>query len=103
MRDELAVQSEAFEFDTEFEQLGAAEQSAQQVEDGYSGTGRPTPGILPVIRSISANVHSADNEASLRVISFHRRARPAWSSHHGGLTASPAGLPPLSAPRKRKR
>jgi peptidoglycan hydrolase-like protein with peptidoglycan-binding domain len=52
----------------------AAEQVAQQVEDGYAGTGRPTPVILTTIRSVAANVRSADNEASLRVISFHRRS-----------------------------
>jgi hypothetical protein len=52
----------------------AAEQVAQQVEDGYAGSGRPTPVILTTIRSVAANVRSPDNEASLRVISFHRRS-----------------------------
>jgi peptidoglycan hydrolase-like protein with peptidoglycan-binding domain len=52
----------------------AAEQIAQQVEDAYRGGGRPTPGVLPVIRSVSANVRSRNNETSLGVTSFHRKS-----------------------------
>jgi peptidoglycan hydrolase-like protein with peptidoglycan-binding domain len=52
----------------------AAEQIAQQVEDGHSGAGRPTPGVLTTIRSVSANVRSPANEASLGVTSFHRKS-----------------------------
>jgi outer membrane protein OmpA-like peptidoglycan-associated protein len=59
----------------------AAEQIAQQVEDSFSRTGRPTPGILSVIRSVSANVPSTDNRASLRVISFHRKSTPGVVFH----------------------
>ncbi len=54
----------------------AAEQIAQQVEDSFNRTGRPTPAVLSVIRSVSANVPSADNRASLSVISFHRKSTP---------------------------
>lgn len=53
----------------------AAEQIAQQVEDGYLGTGRPTP-VLPTIQSVGKNVHSPANAASLGVISFHRKSTP---------------------------
>jgi outer membrane protein OmpA-like peptidoglycan-associated protein len=52
----------------------AAEQIAQQVEDSFIGAGSPTPGVLPVIKSVSANVPSSDNQASLSTISFHRRS-----------------------------
>jgi outer membrane protein OmpA-like peptidoglycan-associated protein len=54
----------------------AAEQIAQQVEDSFNGRRRPTPGVLSVIKSVSANVPSSDNQSSLRVISFHRRSTP---------------------------
>lgn len=59
----------------------AAEQIAQQVEDSFSHTGRPTPAVLSVIRSVSANVPSADNRASLNVISFHRKSTPGVVFH----------------------
>lgn len=59
----------------------AAEQIAQQVEDSFNRTGRPTPGVLSVMRSVSANVPSADNRASLSVISFHRKSTPGVVFH----------------------
>jgi peptidoglycan hydrolase-like protein with peptidoglycan-binding domain len=59
----------------------AAEQIAQQVEDSFNRAGRPTPGILTVIRSVSANAPSADNRTSLGVISFHRKSTPGVVFH----------------------
>jgi peptidoglycan hydrolase-like protein with peptidoglycan-binding domain len=54
----------------------AAEQIAQQVEDGHRGVGSPTPGILTAIRSVRANGRDLTNEASLQVTSFHRKSTP---------------------------
>lgn len=54
----------------------AAEQIAQQVEHGYRGIGSPTPVVLTTIKSVGAHVRSADNEASLATISFHRSSTP---------------------------
>jgi putative peptidoglycan binding protein len=54
----------------------AAEQIAQQVEDGHKGVGSPTPGIVTTIQRVGANVRSPTNEASLTVISFHRSSTP---------------------------
>ena len=56
----------------------AAEQIAQQVEDTYAGTGRPTPSIVGVISAVAPNAHSVDNEESLKVTksSFHRSSEP---------------------------
>jgi outer membrane protein OmpA-like peptidoglycan-associated protein len=59
----------------------AAEQIAQQVEDSYSGVGRPTPGIVTVIRSAPANTRDPGNEASLKVISYHRKSTPGVVFH----------------------
>jgi outer membrane protein OmpA-like peptidoglycan-associated protein len=52
----------------------AAEQIAQQVEDSFAGLGRPTPAVLREIQSLSANVNSTANVASLKTISFHRKS-----------------------------
>jgi hypothetical protein len=54
----------------------AAEQIAQQVEHTYNGRGRPTPTVISTILSVSPHARSTDNEASLRVISFHRKSTP---------------------------
>jgi outer membrane protein OmpA-like peptidoglycan-associated protein len=52
----------------------AAEQIAQQVEDVFTGLGRPTPVVLREIQAVSANVNSSANVASLKTISFHRKS-----------------------------
>jgi outer membrane protein OmpA-like peptidoglycan-associated protein len=50
----------------------AAEQIAQQVEHTFTGGGAPTPTIIGVIRSVAPNAPSADNKASLGVMTgFH--------------------------------
>jgi hypothetical protein len=54
----------------------AAEQIAEQVEHSYRSTGSPTPAVITLVRSLSANAASADNERSLTVINFHRRSTP---------------------------
>jgi len=59
----------------------AAEQIAQQIEDGYRRVGSPTPAVLTTIRSVGANARSFDNEKSLGVTSFHRKSRPGVVFH----------------------
>ncbi len=59
----------------------AAEQIAQQVEDAHARTGRPTPGVLSTIKSVRAGARDLKNEASLRVVSFHRKSTPGVVFH----------------------
>jgi hypothetical protein len=58
-----------------FGQYGA-EQIAQQVEDHYLRSGRPTPRVLSVIAGKPPGRPVAENTTSLEVISFHRKSTP---------------------------
>jgi peptidoglycan hydrolase-like protein with peptidoglycan-binding domain len=59
-----------------FREYGA-EQIAEQIEDSYNGTGRPTPTIVPHVRSVAVHAADADNEASLTVLTgFERLSTP---------------------------
>jgi len=53
----------------------AVEQIAQQVEDGYINRS-PIRAIVTKIQSARVNDPDRDNEASLQVISFHRKSTP---------------------------
>lgn len=53
----------------------AAEQIAQQIEDGYHNR-RPISAIVEPIRSARANAPNRDNEAGLQVIGFERKSTP---------------------------
>jgi len=53
----------------------AAEQIAQQIEDGYS-SGRPIPAIVTPIQSAGPNIRVSENEASLQVLGFERKSTP---------------------------
>jgi hypothetical protein len=54
----------------------AAEQIAQQIEDSFNRTGRPTSGIAPIIRGATRRAAIPENVASLGVISFHAKSTP---------------------------
>lgn len=54
----------------------AAEQVAQQVEHRYARRGHPTPAVITTIQSVGANMASADNASSLKVISAHKLGAP---------------------------
>jgi subtilisin family serine protease/outer membrane protein OmpA-like peptidoglycan-associated protein len=48
----------------------AAEQIAEQIEDEFEGSGRPTPGLSAHMRGVATSARDADNETSLSVISW---------------------------------
>jgi outer membrane protein OmpA-like peptidoglycan-associated protein len=59
----------------------SAEQIAQQVEDAYSGKGKPTSIVLSTIRSVAMNAPSIDNAGSLATISLERKSAPRLVLH----------------------
>jgi outer membrane protein OmpA-like peptidoglycan-associated protein len=58
-----------------------AEQIAEQVEDAYRGTGRPTAAVVAHVKSLAANAPSTLNQGSLNTISFERKSTPGVVFH----------------------